>query len=154
MEDLWHLITLHWKDWGIPTISAVAGGVFVWFFPNRKEWREERQAKTEKRIDSKVLKALGNRELWKGPRAMTGAGIPAVRSAEIAEVLNFDEDAVADSLERLAWQGRADKDSGTLDDPRPIWLFVPVPRQNSIRGQNWPDSRTWWPFWQWLSVGT
>jgi hypothetical protein len=125
MENLWHWIVMHWKDWGIAGVFTFVCGVFVWFFPNRKEWREERQAKANSGIDSRVLQALGNCKLWKGPRGKSGAGFPTVRTTEIAEFLKLDADVVADSLERLALQGRVSKNGGTFDDPSPIWLFVP-----------------------------
>jgi hypothetical protein len=125
MENLWHWIIVHWKSWGINGIVAGASSIITWVLARRREWNEDRQSKAESRIDSKVLHAIGSRELWKGSRAMTGAGIPAVRSAEIAVVLRLDEEVVADSLERLEMRGRVSKDGGTLDDPRPIWLFVP-----------------------------
>lgn len=44
---------------------------------------------------------------------------------ELADALNLDQDIVADSLERLASKGRVNKEGGILDDPSPIWLFVP-----------------------------
>ena len=125
MTQLWHLIVAHWKDWGVPTIAAALGGVFVWFFPNRKEWRQARKERAASKIDSLVLGAISDFSLWKGPRAMTGAGVPAVRASEIAQILHVDYDTVADSLERLYVQGRVNRENGTLDDPSPTWLFVP-----------------------------
>ena len=125
MANLWHWIALNWGPLGIGTCIGGAFSLFVWFIPNRKEWKVERQEKAEKRLDSKVLNALADQSLWKGPRPMTGAGILAVRSAEIAQHLKMDNNLVADSLERLADQGRASNQGGTLDNPSPYWLFVP-----------------------------
>ncbi len=75
-------------------------------------------------IDRRVLEALGNRALWNGARPMTGAGEPAVRSSEIAQLLSLDTETIADSLERLESRGRAKNASGTLDNPAPYWFII------------------------------
>jgi len=56
---------------------------------------------------------------------MTGAGFYAVRSDEIAEYLKIEPEAANESLERLRVIGRANKEGGTLADPRPIWIYLP-----------------------------
>jgi predicted transcriptional regulator len=56
---------------------------------------------------------------------MSGAGFYAVKSDEIAEYLKMDPETVSDSLERLRAKGRANKESGTLDDARPTWIYLP-----------------------------
>jgi Mn-dependent DtxR family transcriptional regulator len=56
---------------------------------------------------------------------MSGAGFPAVRTREIAEYLKLDPEAVSESLERLRAKGRVAKETGTLDDASPIWLYLP-----------------------------
>jgi hypothetical protein len=125
MTSLWHWIAVNWGPLGIGTCFGGAFSVFLWFFPNRKEWKAQQQEKAEKRLDSRVHEALGNREIWKGPRAMTGAGFYAVRSDEIAQYLKEDAETVSESLERLKAKGRANKETGTLDDARPIWIYLP-----------------------------
>jgi hypothetical protein len=130
MANLWHYFTAHWTNWVIPLVTwilgNVTGGIFVWLYPNRKAWREERKEKSEREVDSRVLEALGNFGLWrKGPRARTGAGIPGVKSDELAELLQLSQDAIADSLERLEAVGKAKRSSGSLDDPAPWWFIVP-----------------------------
>jgi|GEM_PF-5910529 len=121
MINIWSLVS-HLMAAGL---GALIAGIFLWFFPNRKDWAEDRKARREAKIDTQVLRAISDFTLWKGPRGMTGAGIPAVRSAEIADVLRLDNDAVADSLERLYEQGKVRKEGGTLDDPSPMWHFAP-----------------------------
>jgi hypothetical protein len=126
MEHLWRYFLAHWA---IPLASWVlgttTGGVFVWFYPNRKEWREEREGSKEKRIDSRVLKAIGDYGLWKGARTMTGAGIPGVRAYEIAEQLDVELEEVANSLSRLELRGMVSMGDGNMNDPRPRWFHVP-----------------------------
>jgi predicted transcriptional regulator len=56
---------------------------------------------------------------------MTGAGFYAVRSDEIADYLKSDPEQVNESLERLRLKGRSSKETGTLDDARPIWIYLP-----------------------------
>ena len=82
--------------------------------PSRTEWNERRKQKVEAKVDSRVLAAISNYELWTGQRPITGAGIPVVQAQEIAEALNFDLDTVADSLERLRWRSLIHKDDGTV----------------------------------------
>jgi hypothetical protein len=105
--------------------GTVAGGVFAWFFPNRKEWTETRNVKRDGKTDSRVLEAIGNYGLWTGPRPLTGAGIPAVQAHEMAEHLNLGLGAVADTLERLSLRGLVNKESGGLGNPIPSWNHVP-----------------------------
>lgn len=75
-------------------------------------------------IDGRVLEALGDRALWTGARPMTGAGEPAVRSSEIAQLLSLDTETIADSLERLESKGRVKNAGGTMDNPAPYWFIV------------------------------
>lgn len=109
----------HWKAWGIPTIVTSVVGAGRWLLARRKDWNERRRAGTEREIDFKVLQALQNRALWDSRRGMTGAGDPLVRSAELAQSLSLDCDAVCDSLERLEARGRVRNAGGTLDNPAP-----------------------------------
>jgi hypothetical protein len=124
MTNLWNWISINWGPLSVGTCFAGGFSVFLWFFPNRKEWRAERRVKAEKNLDSKVHEALGNRTIWRGARGMSGAGFYAVRSDEIAEYLGLDAEAVGESLERLRVKGRANKETGTLDDARPIWIYL------------------------------
>lgn len=91
----------HWKAWGIPTIVTSIVGAGTWLLARRKDWNDKRRANAERDLDSKVLQALQNRNLWDSRRGMTGAGDPLVRSAELAQSLSLDCDTVCDSLERL-----------------------------------------------------
>lgn len=75
-------------------------------------------------IDRRVLETLGDRTLWTGARPMTGAGEPAVRSSEIAQLLSLDTEIIADSLGRLESKGRAKNAGGTLDNPAPYWFII------------------------------
>lgn len=62
-------------------------------------------------VDSRVLQALESGDL--------------IRSAELAETLSLDHEAVADSLERLEARGRVRNAGGeTLDNPAPYWHVV------------------------------
>jgi hypothetical protein len=121
MTNVWNLAS-HLAAAGI---GAFLAGVFLWFFPNRKEWIDARRKRREAKIDARVLAAISNYELWNGACPMTGAGVPVVRSAEIAEYLHIDRDVAADSLERLLYWGKVRKESGTLDDPSPTWHHAP-----------------------------
>ena len=111
----------HWRNWGITTLIASAAAAVTWILARRREWKEAHQVKAEKSVDSRVIRALEDRGLWDGIRPMTGAGDPAVRSAELAEKLSLDYDVVIESLERLETNGRVRNAGGTLDDPAPYW---------------------------------
>ena len=56
---------------------------------------------------------------------MIGAGFYVVRSYEISDYLELDPEQVSESLDRLKLKGRANKETGTLDDARPIWIYLP-----------------------------
>lgn len=116
---MWH--------WIVPgSIGAVIGSgateAFRWMYPSRKEWTAARQAKTTKEIDRRVIEALENRTLWKGPRPITGSGDVAVRADELAGVLSLSEEDVADSLDRLESQDRVENAGGEMSDPRSRWF--------------------------------
>ena len=114
----------HWKSWGITALVGSAAAAGTWFLARRNEWKEARRAKSDSAVDSEVIRALQNRDLWTGQRVRTGAGDPLLRSAKIAEALSLDCDAVADSLERLEARGRVGKENGTLDNPAPYWFIL------------------------------
>jgi hypothetical protein len=112
----------HWKS-----ITAIAGSTFTagtallaW----RNKCKEARRAKADIEVDSRVIEALQNRDLWGRPRPFTGAGDRGVRSGEIAEALSLDTDIVIESLERLEVQGRVRCGDGTLGDPAPYWFIL------------------------------
>ena len=122
MAKLWNYVLSHW---GISLCSwlfgNVTGGVFVWLYPNRKAWKQERREKKEQKIDSRVLTAMADPALWKGSRPMTGAGIRPVKSGEMAEFLELTQEEVANSFERLEEHGRVTRGKGSMDDPSPWW---------------------------------
>src|SRR5580765_6797417 len=84
----------HWKAWSIPAVIGTIVSVIGWSRARRKEWKESKQARTESEVDSQVLGALGNPNLWPMPRPITGAGVPVVRASEVAEHLSLDTDTV------------------------------------------------------------
>lgn len=120
-----HSIIDHWKNWGVTAILVGAASAGTWILARRKEWKESRRIKIEHRIESQVLQVLGNPTLWGHKRPMTGAGVPYIRAAEIAEHLCLDGDVVSDSLERLEIRGRVESSNGTFDNPAPYWRIVP-----------------------------
>jgi len=62
MTNVWNLAS-HLAAAGI---GAFLAGVFLWFFPNRKEWIDARRKRREAKIDARVLAAISNYELWNG----------------------------------------------------------------------------------------
>jgi len=121
IHTIWQWLTIHWKDWGVTGFIAGAASTLTWFLSTRKEWKASSQAKKERALDLRILNALGNRSLWTGPRPFTGGGDVAVRSAELSEFLDIDQEAVIDGLSRLEARGRAKNSGGTLDNPAPYW---------------------------------
>jgi hypothetical protein len=71
--------------------------------------------------DTRVMKALEDRTLWKGSRPMTGSGDMAVRADELAEYLGLHLDDVNESLARLEQNSRVRNARGHLSDPTPRW---------------------------------
>lgn len=104
----------------IVAIAAIVGGAVKW----GKRGYNVYKARGTKRKDAKVLAALANRDLWKNPRPMTGAGDLCVRAGEIADVLALTAEGVSDSLERLEAEGKVLKHDGTLSNPAPYWTVV------------------------------
>jgi hypothetical protein len=113
-----------WQSWGVPTVVASITASVTWFLARRSEWKEARRAKADSALDSQVFRALQNRDLWGASRPVIGAGDRLVRSAEIADALSLECDAVADSLERLESKGRVKNVGGTNDDPSPLWFAL------------------------------
>ena len=126
MENSWNWIAAHWGTWVISGAFGFAGGMlggtFKWFYPSRMDWSESRTRRAQAKIDSKVLTAISDYDLWKSSRPMTGAGIPAVRAEEIAEAISLDLDSVADGLERLGQRGLVRKSESSVP---PYWWHVP-----------------------------
>ncbi len=127
MQDVWHWVADHWRTWGLTAFLLAVSNLATWILSRRKDWTEwkaSRQAKADKKIDAQVLQALGNPNLWAQLRPLTGAGVPLVRSAEIAQHLSLDGDIVGDSLERLEARGRVERTNGTFDNPSPYWHIL------------------------------
>lgn len=113
-----------WKQWGVTAIIVGATNTITWLFARRKEWRAARQARAERKIDAQILEILGKPDLWGYQRPLTGAGIPLVRAAELAQQLALDLEAVGDSLERLESRGRVLRTQGTMDNLAPYWHIM------------------------------
>ena len=114
MSKLWSLVVRYWKELGISVPTAI--GALVWIHGKYK-------AQRQKRLDSKVLEALGN-HVWSRNRPVSGGGETFVRASEIAELLGLGRDVVAESLERLQTQGKVKMSDGTLADPTPYWFII------------------------------
>jgi hypothetical protein len=108
--------------WAIPLASWVfgtfVGATFRWFYPSRKEWKAERAAKRDKKLDAKVLSSLTDLKMPRSSGGMTGAGMPINRISEIAAYLDENRDDIEESLSRLEMRRSAKSDSGN-------WFFVP-----------------------------
>lgn len=124
MNSLLHSIAENWKSLGITSAVAATASTITWMLARRREWVAARKDKAERKIDALVHQSLQNREFWKGPRPITGSGDFAVRTTELAEALKLENDTVADSLERLEWQGKVRNSGGTLDNPSPYWHIL------------------------------
>jgi hypothetical protein len=72
--------------------------------------------------DTRVMKALEDRTLWKGSRPMSGGGDMVVGADELAEYLGLHLDDVNEVLERLEQKGRVINAGGNLSDPTPRWF--------------------------------
>ena len=110
MANFWHWVAVNWGPLGIGACIGGVFSIFVWFKPNYKELKIERQEKAEKKLDAKVLRILGDNQIWK--------------SARIAEVLSVDRENVIESLDRLEMRERVRSDSGTMDDPDRIYWIL------------------------------
>jgi hypothetical protein len=111
MSGFWSLIVRHWKELGITASSAIAATGWIY-----ARYRAHRQ----KRLDTRVLDALGN-HAWSPNRPFIGGGATCVRASEIAELFRLPVDNVADSLERLETKGRVRRSEG---DVPPYWSII------------------------------
>lgn len=107
-------MTNPWQ-WIVPgSIGAVIGSIitelFRWFYPNRKEWRAERQAKAEKSNDTKIISAMSNGWSW--------------TAEQLAATCHIKLDVVDESIDRLEAKGRIKKIPATLS-PVTSWFLVP-----------------------------
>ena len=88
MSNTWNWIFLHWENWAVSGafgfMGGVLGGTFKWFYPSRKEWKEERKAKADKKLESEILALLSDHQIWK--------------SANIAGRLSRDHESVVEAL--------------------------------------------------------
>ncbi len=113
MSNFWFWIVQHWKALGITMSVPTAIGATKWIYSTYKDHRR-------KRLDAKVLDALGN-HTWSRNRPFTGGGETCVRAGEIAELFRLPVDNVADSLERLETKGRVQR---TESDVPPYWFII------------------------------
>ncbi len=108
MKDLWNLFIAHWA---IPLASWIfgtfTGAAFRWFYPSRKEWKEERREKAERKLDAEVLRVLD--------------GVEILTSARIAEIMKAERERVTGSLNRLELKAWVQSDSGTMDNPARVY---------------------------------
>jgi hypothetical protein len=124
MESIRHLLhwfVEQWNKWGVTAIVAGAASAVTWTIAQHKEWKESRRIKREKKNDTRVRQAMENPNLWPQLRPLTGAGVPLIRAAELANHLNLNLEVVGDSLERLEGKGRVVRTQGTLDNPANYW---------------------------------
>jgi hypothetical protein len=122
MGNGWHSVLTTWRTWAISGATGIVGtwlgawlgAIFRWFYPSRKEWREERHLKDEKQIDARVYAYLDS----------LGAALQDAR--QIAAALGLEKDIAAESLERLEGRGRIRRLGGTTDNPSPTWISLHV----------------------------
>lgn len=112
-------ITAHWTTWLVPLLTWIfgnfTGAAFRWFYPSRKEWKEERKAREDGRSDEKVIRAL----------FVGGMATGIFDSWQISQRTHLDHETVCDSLERLRARGIVTRaGGGTLDHPAPGWMYL------------------------------
>ena len=120
MANLWHLFV---ANWAIPLASWVfgtfVGATFRWFYPSRKEWKEQRRLKAEQKIDERVIDAM------KGDSSQTFpvGRSPRFQASDVAKVLDLEVDVVFDSLERLERKGRVHRGGHAIPGIPPSWTL-------------------------------
>jgi hypothetical protein len=101
----------------VPSLTGIFGAficaTFKWLYPRHKEWKVERKATAEIKVDEKVLSSLFIRGLT--------AGI--FDAWQIAKVTSLDRKSVADSLERPDARGRVIRLDGRYDHPAANWKY-------------------------------
>jgi hypothetical protein len=109
MTNLRHWIALNWGPLSIVAcLTAGAGGVyklFLWFFPNRKEWKEQHRMKIETEIDAAIIEAMRNKATWEKLGKAHILGHDWLAASEIAAVTEMKVEDVEAGLERLAFKG-------------------------------------------------
>jgi hypothetical protein len=125
MTSLWNSFVAHWVNWVIPVVTwifgTVMGATFRWFYPNRKEWEDQRRRKVEEATDSRILNAIRDEKLW-------GTSVPGQRrfqAVQVASVLSLNVDAVRESLERLEAKAKVRRGGTNLPSLPPFWMVVP-----------------------------
>lgn len=108
-------LMMRFWQWIVPggvgaVIGSVATGTFLWFYPSRKEWRAERQAKTEKSNDAKIIQVLG-----------AGGNFAA---GQLVETCRLKQNEVDESLDRLEAKGRI-KRIGPTSTTVTSWFLLP-----------------------------
>ena len=121
VRDFLQSVVDHWKRWGLTGLITAAASAITWAVARRKDWAEAKSEKLNKDIDARVMAALEDRNLWTGPRPMTGVGDLAVRADELAQALALEYEDVVHSLERLVVRERIANAGGQLSDPTPRW---------------------------------
>lgn len=136
----WTWVIEHWRTWGISALFAAFVGYLKIFYDLRKARSDalaseiarqkaqralaaEKIATANKAIDDKIYDALGRGTAMWGQGVITGGGDRGVRSAEIADRLSIDVNAVVESLERLEAKRRVSNQGGTMDNPAPYWVI-------------------------------
>jgi hypothetical protein len=125
MENLWHSFIAHWANWVIPFVTwifgTVMGATFRWFYPSRKEWREQRRRKADEATDGIVLKHMRGDTLPK-PFLLDNRRFQA---SDIANALSLEVDSVFDSLERLETNHLVRRGGVSRPDIAPAWMLNP-----------------------------
>jgi hypothetical protein len=125
MTNLWHSFIAHWANWLIPFVTwvfgTVMGATFRWFYPSRKEWKEERHLKAEQRIEESVLDAM---------KRDASHTLPIPRdqwfeASDIVKALGIEVDAAFDSLGRLERKGRVRRGGTNIRGRAPSWTLNP-----------------------------
>lgn len=122
MSETLKWVVAHWASWAISGafgfVGGLLGGTFKWFYPSRREWKEEQRERTANKVDSRVLEALTDPSVPRSSRGMAGAGAPLNRVSEIAAHLQLEYEDVHASLLRLQSRARASANGA-------VWVRLP-----------------------------
>jgi len=107
-------MTNPWQ-WIVPggigfVIGSAITEVFRWFFPSHKEWKAERQAKSEKSNEAKIIRVLSDGRSWSAEK--------------LAETCHIKLDEVYESIDRLEAKGRIKRIPATLSTVT-SWFLLP-----------------------------